>query len=318
MEMFLMEKTKVVILAGGSSTEREISFQTSEEMYKNLDKNKYDIDIISIPNDSSNQWVIKLINSKPNIVISALHGGDGEDGTVQGLLECLNIKYIGTKVLGSALGMDKYLSKQIMKLNHIPVAEDVFILKNEELCTYEEEVNKLGYPLVVKPNKGGSSIGISIVNDYDALIKAIDIVKALGEDILIERYIQGREVTCGLVEGRNGVEVLTVLDIDSNSTFYDYRAKYEDDTTKIVFSTLPKFLQDMIQEIAKKVFVTLKCRGYARVDMIVKEEQIVVLEINTLPGMTSHSLIPKAIQGKGSSYSEFLNSLIEFEMNGQI
>lgn len=308
-----MEKKKVVLLAGGSSTEREVSFQTSQEMYKNLDKNKYDVDIISIPKEASNEWVIQLIQSKPNIVISALHGGYGEDGTVQGLLECLNIKYVGTKVLGSALGMDKYLSKQIMKLNHIPVAEDVFIQKDEDLTDYDESISKLGFPLVVKPNRGGSSIGISIVNNSEELLKAIECVKALDEDLLIERYIKGREVTCGLVEGEDGVEVLTVLDIDTNSAFYDYRAKYEDDQTKIVFSTLPQFLQDMIQEIAKKVFIILKCTGYARVDMIVKEEQIVVLEINTLPGMTSHSLIPKAIQSKGISYSEFLDSLIQFE-----
>lgn len=309
-----MDKIKVALIDGGNSTEREVSFKTSNEMYKNLDKNKYDVQIITIPNDNTNDWVMELIKSKADIVLSALHGGSGEDGTVQGLLECLNIPYVGTKVLGSALSMDKHLSKQIMQLYNIPVAQDVFIKINEEFKNYEDDINKLGYPLVVKPNKGGSSIGITIVNTKQELIKAIDLVKQLKDDILIEKYIQGREVTCGLVENKTDIEVLTVLDISANSTFYDYKSKYKDDSTKIVFSTLPKFLQDMIQEIAKKVFIILKCKGYARVDMIVHQEQVVVLEINTLPGMTSHSLIPKAIEAKGLSYSQFLDTLINFEL----
>lgn len=317
-----MNKIKIALLSGGNSTEREVSFKTSDEMYKNLDKNKYNVEIIDIPIKPSNEWIIKLIQSKSDIVISALHGGEGENGTIQGLLECLNIPYIGTKVLGSALGLDKNLSKQIMRFNHIPVADDLFIKLNNEvgnfnndIITYEDEINKMGYPLVVKPNNGGSSLGITIVNNPEELLNAINLVKQLKDDILIEKYIQGREVSCGLVENENGIEVLTVLDITSNGSFYDYKAKYEDEKTKIVFSTLPKFLQDMIQEIAKKVFIILRCSGYGRVDMIVHEEQIIVLEINTLPGMTSHSLIPKAIQAKGISYSNFLDSLIKFELN---
>ncbi len=312
-----MKKKKVVVLAGGSSTEREISFKTSEEMYKNLDKNKYDVDIIAIPNEPSDEWVVKLIQSKADIVISALHGGSGEDGTVQGLLECLNIPYVGTKVIGSAIGMDKNLSKQLMKLNHIPVADDIFIKQEEEIKNYIDDINMLGFPLVVKPNKGGSSIGISIVNNFCELENAANEVKKMDDDILIEKYICGREVTCGLLETKKGVEVLTVLDISANSTFYDYKAKYEAEDTQIVFSTLPLFLQEMIQEIAKKVFKVLKCSGYGRVDMIVQEEQVMVLEINTLPGMTSHSLIPKALQGQGISYGEFLDKLIEFELEKQ-
>lgn len=308
-----MDKINVVLIAGGNSSEREVSFKTSDEMYKNLDKNKYNVDIIYIPNEHSNHWIIKLIQNKPNIVISALHGGNGEDGTVQGLLECLNIPYIGTKVLGSALSMDKYLSKQIMKFNHIPVADDIFIKVDEDIINYEDKINKIGYPLVIKPNNGGSSIGISIVNNKQELINAVNKVKKLNDDILIEKYIQGREVTCGLVENKTGVDVLTVLDISTSSAFFDYNAKYEDNNTKIVFSTLPEFLQKMIQEIAKKVFIILKGRGYGRIDMIVHEEQITVLELNTLPGMTSHSLIPKAIQANGLSYADFLDSLIEFE-----
>lgn len=312
-----MNKKKVVVLAGGSSTEREISFKTSEEMYKNLDKNKYDVDIIAIPNEPSDEWVIKIIQSKADIVISALHGGSGEDGTVQGLLECLNIPYVGTKVIGSAIGMDKNLSKQLMKLNHIPVADDIFINQEEEIKNYTDDINMLGFPLVVKPNKGGSSIGISIVNNFCELANAVNEVKKMKDDILIEKYICGREVTCGLLETKKGTEVLTVLDISANSTFYDYKAKYEAEDTQIVFSTLPLFLQEMIQEIAKKVFKVLKCSGYGRVDMIVQEEQVMVLEINTLPGMTSHSLIPKALQGQGISYGEFLDKLIEFELEKQ-
>ncbi len=308
-------KIKLGVLIGGDSSERDISIETAKEVLKNLDKNKYEIQEIMIDENNHNQWIRSLLDTPPDVVLSALHGGKGENGSVQGLLECMNIKYVGSGVLASALGMDKQISKMMMSINHIPIATDLFIKKEESIILYEEKINELGFPLVVKPNNGGSSIGVSIVNNFDALITAFEFIKNIPDDILIEKYISGREVTCGVVETENGIEVLTVLDISTEKTFYDYAAKYSDETTKIDFSTLPEFLQVMIQEIAKKVFCIFNCKGYARVDMIVHEEQVYVLEINTLPGLTSHSLIPKAATGKGMDFSQFLDLIIQQEMN---
>lgn len=308
-------KINVCVLVGGSSVERDVSFKSADEILENIDTQKYNVNVIEISeDDTQNKWIKDLIENIPDIVLSALHGGSGENGAVQGLLDCLNIAYVGSKVLSSSICMDKYLSKVIMKANCIPVAEDVFIKKHEEVMNYEERINQLGYPVIIKPNKGGSSIGIAIANNYEQCNYSILEIKKY-DDVLIEKFIDGREVSCGVVQTKNGLEVLSVLDIMSSNEFYDYNAKYFNDKTKIDFSTLPDFLQVMIKEIAKKVFNILNCEGYGMIDIIVHEEQIYVLEINTLPGLTKHSIIPAGIKGIGMSFGEFLDSLIEYELN---
>lgn len=305
---------KVCILAGGSSYEREVSLSSAEEIYSNLDRNKYTPEILEIPKEASTIWIKKLLESPPDIVLSALHGGLGEDGSVQGLMECMGIKYVGSKVLSSALCLDKHISKIIMRANHIPVLDDVLIKNSNDLNILKDLINDMGYPLVVKPNIGGSSVGISIVKSFSELEKAVNEVFLLNDYALIEKFVSGTEVTCGIIENEKGLQVLPVLDIKTARNFYDYNAKYKDDDTSISFSSLPKFLQAMIHEISKKVFILLNCRGYGRVDMIVHEEQIIVLEMNTLPGLTSHSLIPKAASMEMGGFSKFLDGLIEFEM----
>lgn len=310
-----MDKIKLVLLMGGSSSEREVSLMTGEKIIANLDKNKYDFLVINVPKDSSNEWIKNIIDFKPKIVFNALHGGPGENGSVQGLLDCLNIPYVGTKVLGSAIGMDKYLSKIILKARHIPVPDDVFIGASENVDIYIESIRAMGFPVVVKPNLGGSSIGITIVKEEKDLFNAVKIVQDMKDDVLIEKFIDGKEVTCGIIEDDKGISVMPVLDIGTNEGFYDYNAKYVNINTEIYFSTLPEFLQVMIKEIAKKTFKILKCTGYARVDMIVHEEQVYVLEVNTIPGMTSRSLIPFSLEKNGESFGEFLDDLINFELH---
>lgn len=309
-----MKKIKLGILKGGTSNEREVSLMTYEKIINNIDKNKYNILEIEVPEFENNDWIKKLIDEKPDVVLIALHGGKGENGAVQGLLECLNIPYVGSKVLGSSIGMNKNLSKKIMRYNYISVPEDFFIALKDDYKKNIESIEKIGYPLVVKPNCGGSGIGISIVRDRKSLINAIEIVKKLKDDILIEKFISGKEVTCGIVEKDGVMEVMSVLDIDTYDGFYDYNARYKDNRSKIDFSVLPEFLQTMIQEMAKKVFKCLECSGYARVDMIVSEEQVYVIEINTLPGMTSRSLIPKALENKENAFSAFLDTIINNEI----
>ncbi|MEA4815411.1 MAG: D-alanine--D-alanine ligase [Lachnospiraceae bacterium] len=301
----------VCILSGGSSYEREVSFMTSSKIKENLDKTKYNIYEIEVPINPSGDWIKELIDSKPDITIIALHGGIGENGSVQGLLNCLGFSYLGSDVLGSAIGMDKHFAKMVMRSNFIPVCDDVFIKKKDINTNYAESVNLMGYPVVVKPNCGGSGVGISFVNDESKLYEAVKKVADLNDDILIEKLIPGNEVTCGVVEKDGALDVMSVLDIGITSGVYDYSARYYDvDRTKIEFSTLPEYQKEMIREIAKKTFLSLECSGYARIDMIVSEEQVYVLEINTLPGMTSKSLIPKSLEGRGLNFGVFLDDLI--------
>lgn len=305
-----MEKAKVAVLKGGSSAEREVSLMTAEKIMASIDTSKYDAYEIEAEADGGCGWVEELINSRPDFVLIALHGGIGEDGSVQGLLECLGVPYGGSGVLASAVGMDKYISKTIMKANSIPVADDIFLPKDADYRIKLDAMAGMGFPLVVKPNKGGSGIGIAYADNIEELARAIEEAAAHGGDVLVEKFIDGREVTCGVAERNGRLEVMPILDIDMKEGRYDYKARYEDDRSDIGFSSLPDFMQVMIREIAKKTYRALNCSGYARVDMIVSQEQIYVLEINTLPGLTVRSLIPRALEGESGGVTAFIDCII--------
>ena len=301
-------KLNVGVIYGGRSNECDISVNTGMEIINNLDSSKYNIVKIFIPYELDNRWVLDLINNKLDIVIIGLHGGIGENGSIQGLLECLNIPYIGSDVLGSAIGMNKYITKKLLESNNIKTPKYLFIKNSDKID--KKNYSKLDYPLVIKPNEEGSSVGVMIVNNTRELMRGLKKLKRLGYDILVEEYISGNEISCGVIEDGNEIEVLDVLDIKPNSIFYDYKAKYDDDKTYIDISSLSEDIVSKIKDIAKEVFITLNSKGYARVDMIVSDNEIYVLEINTLPGMTGHSLIPKELKLKNISYGEFLDNLI--------
>lgn len=308
-----MSKIKLGILRGGSSVERDISFKSAENILSCLDKDKYDIIVYDVPKTSDTGWIRAIMEDKPDMVLSALHGGKGENGAVQGLLQCLSIPYAGSKVIGSAICMNKHIAKQIMKFNHIPVVEGIYISVDDN--GYKGSAEKLGYPLVVKPNRGGSSIGISIAHNSEELEKAVDYIRReYDDDIIAEKYIYAQEVTCGVIQTDKGLKVMSVLDINTPGEIYDYEAKYLKEKSSVSFSKLPDYMKTMIEEIAKKAFVALKCTGYGCVDMLVKEEQVYVIEINTLPGMTKNSLIPAAAKGFGMELGGFLDELIAYEI----
>jgi D-alanine-D-alanine ligase len=249
--------------------------------------------------------------AKPDIVLNALHGGKGEDGSIQGLLECMDIPFVGSGVSASALCMDKTLCKTVMKNAGIPVIDSMCVCRGDDTLAAAESAGRLGYPLIVKPNRGGSSIGISVVENAESLKKAIDgIFAEYDDDAIVEKYINGNEVTCAVVLGENGPEVISLLDINKTRGIFDYKAKYEDKEWSGGISSLPSYMQDMINGIAKKAFVLLGCSGYACVDMIIDEEQIYVIEVNTLPGMTEQSLIPNAVKALGTDMGDFLDRLI--------
>jgi D-alanine-D-alanine ligase len=310
----MRDKIRLGILMGGSSFEREISYRSAENIANSLDKTKYDVTKYDVPEDGSTAWITSLTADRPDIVLNALHGGNGEDGGVQGLLNCLGIPFVGSDVTASAICMDKALCKELMRAASIPVADGVSIKRNESLATYEETIGGLGFPLIVKPNKGGSSLGINVVNNMDELRSAVYAVfEDFADDAIVERYIDGKEVTCAVLQGENGAEVISLLDINKQGGIFDYTAKYEGSIWSGGISNLPRYMQDMINGIAKKAFTMLGCSGYACVDMILDEEQIYVIEVNTLPGMTEKSLIPNAVKAVGSDLGSFLDKLIDLE-----
>lgn len=302
-------KINLMILKGGMSLEREISLKSFENVIKNIDSQRYNI--LDIDVKDIDELINHIKEFKPHIVLNLMHGGIGEDGTIQALLSSIGVKYVGSKALSSGICMDKNLSKTILKANNIPIIDYVYIKKDENPYLYKNEIDELIYPVIVKPNKGGSSIGIKVAKNIDEVFNIIEDIKALNDDILIEKFINGKEAICSLIQNKDGIRIMSILDINPKSDIFDYSAKYDEDTN-IYFSKLPKFLQTMIEEVAKKTFNVLNCEGYANIDFIIKDDDIYVLEINTIPGLTNKSLLPKAINLSKDTLKDFLNEIIDF------
>ncbi len=302
-------KINLMILKGGMSLEREISLKSFENVIKNIDKQRYNI--LDIDVNDIDTLINHIKEFKPHIVLNLMHGGIGEDGTIQAILSSIGIKYVGSKALSSGICMDKNLSKTILKANNIPIIDYVYIKKDENPYLYKNEIDELIYPVIVKPNKGGSSIGIKVGKNIDEVFNIIEDIKTLNDDILIEKFINGKEAICSLIQNKDGIRIMSILDINPKSDIFDYSAKYDEDTN-IYFSKLPKFLQTMIEEVAKKTFNVLNCEGYANIDFIIKDDDIYVLEVNTIPGLTNKSLLPKAINLSKDTLKDFLNEIIDF------
>lgn len=295
---------KVGVLMGGVSFERNISLLSGEEIINNLDKNKYEA--IPIVIDSKNEVMIKVQNL--DFALLALHGEFGEDGTIQSILESLEIPYSGSNPLTSALCMNKKQSKRILKAEGIPVASGISIYKHEGVNL--KEIEKLKYPMIVKPNTGGSSIGISLVYSREELRKAILEGFKYGNEIIIEEYINGSEYAVPILDGK----ALPILSIVHKSSFFDYKSKYEDINTIEEVAILSDNLQKEITEIAEKCYRIFDCTAYARVDIMVSNGSPYVLELNTLPGMTQNSLFPKSAKASNISYSTLLDKIIELSL----
>ncbi len=296
---------KVGVLMGGISSEREVSLKSGEGIIKNLDKNKYEVFPIII---NSKKEVIEKVQGL-DFVFLALHGEFGEDGSIQALLESIGMNYSGCGVLTSALCMDKKQTKRILKSEGIRVAKDIKInLKNKN--SNIEDLEALGYPMVVKPNAGGSSIGVSIVRNKEELQKSILEALKYSTEILVEEYLEGEEYTIPVLNG----EVFPILLIKSDTEFFDYVSKYADDGATEELVTLPKELQAEFEEIGKRCWDIFNCKAYVRIDIIVSKGLPYVLEINTLPGMTKNSLFPKSAKGANMEYSELLDKIIEYSL----
>jgi D-alanine-D-alanine ligase len=309
-----MKKLTIALLSGGISSEREVSISSGDQVYEALDHNKYDI-IRYDPKTDLPQLVADA--SKIDAALIILHGPFGEDGTVQGLLDLLDIPYQGSGVLGSSLGMNKLASKYLYETSGLLVPSYVAIGKNDTLDT-DACVQRLGLPLVVKPVCSGSSVGISIVKSKDLLKEAVD--KAFEQDsmVLIEAHIDGIELTGGVI-GNDQLEALPIIEIIPSESFdfFDYEAKYTAGATnEICPARIDDVMTKKSQEIAKTAHKALFCKGYSRTDMILNGQDIYVLETNTIPGMTATSLLPLAAGEAGIPFGRLLDRLIELSIEG--
>jgi D-alanine-D-alanine ligase len=307
-----MDKLAVALLSGGRSAEREVSLKSGEQVYQALDKDKYLVSRYD-PRDD----LARLIADAQDIDVALiiLHGRYGEDGTIQGLLDLLDIPYHGSGVLGSALGINKILSKRLYEYAGLPVSPYLIVDRTDPDARTKVQ-NTLGFPAVIKPEHEGSSIGLSIVAEASQLQPALDLAGEYDRLILVEKYIDGTEIT-GAVLGNHNPEPLPLVEIipGDQYSFFDYEAKYKSGATEeICPARLSEALTQKAQEYAVRAHQALRCRGYSRTDMIVSDNEAYVLETNTIPGMTATSLYPQAAAAAGISFSQLLDRLIELAL----
>lgn len=298
-------KDKIIgVLLGGLSKEREISLKSGQAILDALITKGYDAVSVDVGKN-----IDEVLQKKGvEVAFLALHGRYGEDGCVQGLLEIRGIPYTGSSVMASALSMDKYLCKKIVAGNSIRVPKDYFVDAWREDLKAALDGLALDFPLIVKPSREGSTIGISKVAGPGDLEEAVRQAAALDSRVLIEEFIPGREVTVGIVDK----EALPVLEVVPKNGFYDFEAKYTPGATEYFCpADLPAGLSRTLQDQALTIYHQLGCEGVGRVDFIVFEEKIpYFLEINTLPGMTSTSLVPKAAKAAGISFEDLVEKIL--------
>ena len=340
-----MRKIKIAVLMGGKTPEHEISLISGREVVKSLNKSRYDVlpivisrtgkrwqlvspdKLLSLPDplklqDTNKELITteereiagvkQMVKDKVGVVFIAMHGPFGEDGTVQGMLELGGILYTGPGVLASALGMDKIKFRKILEAENIPVPKYVSIKKGEPLRKVYEFLGKP--PYFVKPHNQGSSVGASIVKYKKNLKSSINLALEFSEIALVDEYLDGIEVTCGVLGNEEPIPLPLVEIKPIKSEFFDYASKYtESGAEEIVPARVSKSLTRKVQEISVNVYKAIGCKGFSRVDFIIRENRHpVVLEINTIPGLTPMSLLPKAAAASGIAYSELLDRIINY------
>ncbi len=303
----MKKKLKIGVLFGGRSAEHDVSLQSAKNVINALNKKKYQITPIKIGRDG--QFDFNRIKNF-DVVFPVLHGPFGEDGSMQGFLKLEGVAFVGPSVLGSAVGMDKDVMKKLLRDAGIPIGKFITIRNNEKI-DFNKIKKELGLPLFIKPANMGSSVGISKVRNEKEFKKAIDEAFLFDTKIIIEEFIDGREIECALL-GNDAPIASIPGEIIANQEFYSYNAKYIDEgSVAEIPAKIDKKTTKKVQELAIKTFQTLNCEGLSRVDFFLKKNgDVLVNEINTIPGFTAISMYPKLWEASGIPISELLNKLI--------
>jgi len=326
-----MGSIKVGVIRGGPSSEHEISLKTGGEVLRNLPRNYKGIDVLltkekewhlsGFPKKSSQ--IFDPLQGGVDVVFNALHGEFGEDGKIQQIFESHKMSYTGSSVLASALAMKKHLARNIFSCFGIKIPKalifkkDNFLGIDEGLCA-EQVFNSMPPPWVVKPSSAGSSVGVSICKSHKELENSIQEAFNYGDVILVEEFIKGREATCGILENFRGEKFYALPPVEiipPKDKFFDYEVKYDGSTQEICPANFDLSIKREIENIAKTAHGVLGCRHYSRVDFIVADKGVYLLEVNTLPGLTSESLYPKAAAAVGLEFPELLDHLIQLALN---
>jgi D-alanine-D-alanine ligase len=332
----MSRRIRVAVLMGGRSSEHDISLASARSVLENLDPMRYEVETVAIDRQgrfalgsgnsdrplteagSVAETLPVLSGSKPaerlesvDVAIPILHGPFGEDGTVQGLLELAGVAYVGAGVLGSALCMDKDVFKAVLRDRGIPVARNVTLRLGDDI------ENPFGYPVFVKPANLGSSVGISKVHSERELGPAVALARRHDEKVLVEEFVPGAEVECGVLGNVRPPPIASVVgEIVPHAEWYDYGAKYDEGGSDIVVpARIPDETAERVQRLAVDSFVATECEGMARVDFFVRDDgEVIVNELNTIPGFTETSVYARLFEASGIPYPELLDRLIQLAL----
>jgi D-alanine-D-alanine ligase len=305
-----LKDKRICVLMGGRSGEREVSLRSGKRVFESLKSQGFNV----ISMDLEDDLVSRLKKEKIDIVYNILHGRFGEDGTVQGLLEMATIPYTGSKVLASALAMNKLASKRVFDALKIPTPRYLEIDAGSDIKKEAEKIKKISFfPLVLKPTSEGSSLGVTLIKNGDGLEEILERSVAEFKDVFVEEYIKGKEVTVGILGKNNDVQALPILELVPKNEFYDYHAKYTKGMTEFILpARLSKPLYKRTQEIALAAHKALGCYGWSRVDIIVGNDHVpYVHDVNTIPGMTEQSDLPAEAAQAGISFDELVVKILE-------
>ncbi len=292
--------TKICVVYGGMSEEREVSLATGKNMAEALKEYTPHVTLV----DAGRDVALKIAEVNPDICVLALHGAYGEDGNIQGLLEIMQIPYTGSGVASSAIAFDKVLTKYMFTANNIKTPD----YRVYERATYDKDTKPLCIPCVVKPTKQGSSIGVSVVNEESEYAKAVEEAFKLDTQIIVEEYIVGKEMTVPVL----GDKAYPAIWIKPKKQFYDYECKYTKGMTEYLTDLgISDELQARLNDAAIKAYAGCLCRSVARVDFMVTDTDVYAIEINTLPGMTATSLVPQSFKKSGIEFAPLVKMIAD-------
>ncbi len=326
-----MNKKNIAVLAGGNSSEFFISLKSAETVANEIDKEKYNVYTVQI---KDSEWTLindlncgliihkndfsftdKGQKEKFDLVISLIHGTPGEDGLLQAYFDMLQIPYVGSGVLASSLTFNKYYCNTFLRnFDIVNIAKSVLVRENNDFNT-EKIISEVGLPCFVKPNAGGSSFGVSKVKKKEELKNAIENAFKESNEVIIEQFVDGKEIQCGIFKTKEKEYKLPLVEIIPETEFFDYKAKYESLSQEIIPARLSDELTEKCQNITSELYDALNCKGIVRMDFILKDDEYWFLEANTIPGMTAESLVPQMIRKAGMTIKDVMTLLIEDALN---
>ncbi|HOO19362.1 MAG TPA: D-alanine--D-alanine ligase [Paludibacteraceae bacterium] len=326
-------KKNIAIVAGGDSSEVGISLKSAKGLYSFIDKERYNVWIVTL---IGKNWQVQCLDGekreidkndfsfiqqekkiKFDFAYVTIHGTPGENGLLQGYFNLIGLPFSCCDVLPAALTFNKFYCNRFLKNFDILVAESLLFRKGA-LISIEEITQKIGYPCFVKPNASGSSFGITKVKSENQIQLALDIAFTEGDEVMVEKFIEGTEVTCGIYKTKQKTVVLPITEVVPKNDFFDYNAKYNGQVQEITPARIQQQTAEQIQQLTTKIYDILNCKGIVRMDYIISNEgAIYLLEINTTPGMTETSFIPQQVKAAGLNMTDVLTEIIENELNNQ-